>query len=340
MRTLVFQGPERLTIEERDVPEPGPGEALVRVEATGICGSDLHGYMGKTGRRHPGQVMGHEVVGTVESLADDGPAPGTTVAVYTVIACGECPACLRGADNLCRTRRLVGVDADILGGFSEYMTAPAANLVPLPGQMPARLGALVEPLSVGYRSVLQGAPEPGEVVVVIGGGQIGIACLLAARRLEAGLVVLSEPNDHRRSVAAELGAQVVNPRSEDLPARVAELTDGAGSHCVIDCVGTSQTLQAALDACASEGTVVLVGMESPRLDLSTYDVITHERRLVGNFGYTARHFRETAEWVGTVPDGIAACIEDVVGFEAAIPRIHALATGADPAVKVLIDPRA
>jgi 2-desacetyl-2-hydroxyethyl bacteriochlorophyllide A dehydrogenase len=335
MRALVFDGPEQLTVRDRDIPKPGPGEVLLRVAATGICGSDLHGYMGKTGRRQPGMVMGHEIVG----FADDTPElAGRAVAVNPVIACGECRYCAAGFDNLCRSRRLIGVDADIIGGFAEYMVAPQRNLVSLPAGVRVELGALVEPFAVGYRTALEGGVRAGASVLIIGAGAIGIACLVAARRLDAACVIVSEPNQHRRAAAARLGAIVVDPTSESLVDRVLAETNAEGAECVLDCVGLSATIETGLQACAPRGALTLVGMESPKIELATYPLITQERRLLGNFGYTARHFREVAEWIGSDPPELSDFIAARVGIGEASEKFHALATGQDASLKVVVTP--
>jgi 2-desacetyl-2-hydroxyethyl bacteriochlorophyllide A dehydrogenase len=335
MQALVFDGPERLTVRHREIPRPGPDEVLLRVAATGICGSDLHGYMGKTGRRQPGMIMGHEIV----AFAVDTPElEGRPVAVNPVIACGECRFCTAGFDNLCSSRRLIGVDADIIGGFAEYMVAPKRNLVPLPPGVRVELGALVEPFAVGYRTALEGGVQEGASVLIIGAGAIGIACLVAARRLGAACILVSEPNEHRRATAARLGAITVDPTSKDLVDRVLSETNAEGARCVLDCVGLSSTIEAGLEACAPRGTVTLVGMESPRIEFPTYALITQERRLLGNFGYTARHFREVAEWIGSDPPELSDYIAARVGLDEASERFHALATGQDPSLKIVVNP--
>jgi threonine dehydrogenase-like Zn-dependent dehydrogenase len=342
VRALVFQGPKSLAVEDRPIPVPSAGEALLRVAATGICGSDLHGYMGKTGRRKPGMIMGHEVVATIEQLGPRTERDGLEgpVAVNPVIACGTCAPCRRGLENLCENRRLIGVDADIVGGFAEFMVAPVTNLVPIGKDVPIEWGALVEPFAVGYRTARQGGVRESEAALIIGGGTIGIACLVAAKRLGADPIILSEPLAHRREAAAQIGAVVMDPTTEDVAAGVRALTDGLGVPAVLDCVGITATVSTGLAASCSEGTITVVGMESPSIEFPSYLLITQERRLLGNFGYTARHFREVAEWVSTAPVELDGYIEDIVGFDTVSERFHTLATGGDPALKIVLNPHA
>jgi threonine dehydrogenase-like Zn-dependent dehydrogenase len=187
------------TVEERPDPQAGPGGVVVEVIATGICGSDFHGYSGKTGRRHPGQVMGHETVGRVRELGTDveGFAVGQLVTVDPVMSCSPCPACLSGQEHWCSQRVVLGVTPEIPAAFAERVAVPASNIVPLPEHMPEELGALVEPMAVGYHAVRRGQPSPDDRVLVIGGGPIGQACLLAARRLGVQFVALSDIGFHR-----------------------------------------------------------------------------------------------------------------------------------------------
>src|SRR3954447_8589660 len=193
MRALVLRDYYDIAVEERPEPQPGPGEVVVEVIATGICGSDFHGYSGENGRRHPGQVMGHETVGRIEKL---GPgvtdlAHGQLVTINPVMACGTCTACTAGQQQWCSRRVVLGVAPDIPAAFADRVAAPARNVVVLPESMPAELGALVESLSVGYHALRRAAPTADDRVLVIGGGPIGQACLLAARRLGVDSVAVS-----------------------------------------------------------------------------------------------------------------------------------------------------
>lgn len=153
MRALVLRDFGELMVERRTDPDPGPREALVRITATGICGSDLHGFTGESGRRAPGQVMGHETVGTVHTPSRaGGPPAGTVVTVNPVISCGKCAACRSGREQACPDKRVIGVHTEVVSAFAELMAVPVGNLVQLPDAMPVEYGALVEPLAVGYHA--------------------------------------------------------------------------------------------------------------------------------------------------------------------------------------------
>ncbi|HET7668428.1 MAG TPA: alcohol dehydrogenase catalytic domain-containing protein, partial [Mycobacterium sp.] len=194
MKALVLRGAYDIAVEDRPEPRPGEGEVVIEVIATGICGSDFHGYSGENGRRHPGQVMGHETVGRIDEIGADvaGFTPGQLVTINPVMACGTCVACRDGQQQWCSRRKVLGVAPEIPAAFADRVAAPAKNIVVLPESMPAELGALVEPLAVGYHAVRRGGASAADRVLVIGGGPIGQACLLAARRLEVTKVAVSD----------------------------------------------------------------------------------------------------------------------------------------------------
>ena len=295
MRALVLRDFYDIAVEERPDPVAGPGQAVVEVIATGICGSDFHGYSGENGRRHPGQVMGHETVGRVRDLGPDveGVAIGQLVTVNPVMSCHECPACLSGQEHWCSRRVVLGVAPEIPAAFADRVAVPASNIVPLPEHMPEELGALAEPMAVGYHAVRRGQPNPDDRVLVIGGGPIGQACLLAARRLGVQAMALSDVSPSRRDLCARLGAEVVDPTAGNLPEAVADRLGGPAT-LVVDAVGVNRTVADAMAASSLGSRIVLVGMGSPQLDLAAYTLSTAERSLIGSFTYTAAEFIQTA----------------------------------------------
>ena len=338
MQALVLKGDWDIAVEEREDPQPGPGEVLVEIVATGICGSDIHGYTGENGRRHPGQVMGHETVGRVQSAgAGVDAAVGALVTVNPVIACGECPACRRGAEQACARRRVIGVAPDIVAAFAQYMVAPARNVVDLPDSMPDEYGALVEPLAVGYHAALRGGCGSGDRVLVVGGGPIGQACAIAAQRLGVDRVVVSEPSASRRDVVTSLGAAAVDPTAVQIDDAVADAL-GEPATLVLDAVGTSRTLGDALTASALGSRIVLVGMGAPKVELAAYAVSTEERTVVGSFSYSAKDFRDTAHWVAQVPEQLTHLIDGRVDLRGAPAAFRELGEGTSAKSKVLVFP--
>ena len=229
MKAIVWQGPERMTIEERPDPgDPGGGELIVRPQAVGICGSEVEGYLGHMGNRTPPLVFGHEFAGVVVAAgADAGDLDGARVAVNPLSGCGHCRLCRAGHSNLCFDRKLIGVHSD--GAFADFVRAPAASARVLPDDVSARTGALVEPLANGVHAVRLGLAHAAvERAVVLGGGTIGLVTLQAA--LLAGIehVALLEPQPQRRERAAALGAHATYGSEEEALEAERAATDGLG----------------------------------------------------------------------------------------------------------------
>jgi threonine dehydrogenase-like Zn-dependent dehydrogenase len=332
----------QLAVHDVPDPVPAPGDVVLDVLATGICGSDIHGFTGATGRRQPGQVMGHETVGRIRSVgaevsAELGLRVGGLATVNPVIACGVCAACRTGRDQRCTDRRIIGVDPTISSAFAEQLVAPAGNVIALPDDLPAELGALVEPLAVGYHAARRGGVADGDAVLVIGGGPIGQSCVLAARRLGAVGVAVSEPDEHRRELCRAIGAVPVHAAAEDLATEVSAAL-GRSPDVVIDAVGISATVASALACTPAGGTVVLVGMGAPELAVPAYAVSTQERSVVGSFGYSASEFADTAAWVADAPAELATLIEGRVELDAAQDSFTALARGQSAASKIIVFP--
>lgn len=337
MRSLVLTEIGRLELITSGAPEPGPGQALIRVALTGICGSDVHGYTGENGRRVPGQVMGHESTGTLAALAPDavGPGIGSRVTFNPTVACGSCAHCTSGSAHLCPQRRVIGVDPSWPAAFADYLLVPVENLVELPAERPEWVGALVEPLAVGRHAAGRAGIGAGDHVLVMGAGPIGQAAILGVQAEGAGVVVVSEPDPVRRELAQRLGAQAVAPG--DLEAVVRDVTGGAGVTATVDAVGIDQTLGDALASTRPGGRIVLVGMGAQRLTVPAYAISTEERTIVGAFCYTDTEFRETAAWAAAHVDRLEALVSEIVPPEGADAAFRRLAEPGSGLSKVLVD---
>ncbi len=316
-------------VEEQPAPSPGWGEVLLRVAATGICGSDTHGYTGETGRRKPGMVMGHETAGIVAELgaAVSGVQVGTPVAMQPVLSCGACAFCRKGDNNLCAERRIIGVEPALQGSYADFIVVPAANAIPLPAGVTPEVGALAEPLAVGWHAARVAGEVGGRSAAVIGAGPIGLACLTALQRLDAAEVLMVEPNPHRAEHARRLGA------------RLLQATDAPAVDVVLDAVGTSATLAAGLQMARRGGTVVIVGMNAPEIGFKLFDVVTEERTVRGAFCYAASEFYDAVQFLGTKGGvRLATLIEKRVGFDQVAEAFAAYAAGRESALKTLLVP--
>lgn len=336
MKALVYGGPWKMQVLDRPVRAPGPGEVQVRIEATGICGSDIHGYTGKTGRRHEGQVMGHETVGRVSDIGAgvSNIGVGDLVTINPVMACGVCDNCRAGEEQSCESLRVFGVVPDHDAAFAEFATVPQENIVVLPTLQQSLLGALIEPLAVGYHAARIADVDADSDVLIIGGGPIGQASALAARRLGAGRVMVSEPSLSRRKLLSALGMICIPPT--DLDTQLQDL--GARPPVVIDAVGNSETLTSSLNVSSRRARVVLVGMADPFLTIPAYRVSVDERSIRGSFCYSYRDFRETAEWVSSHEDQVEPLIEKAAPLEEGPDIFDQLGRHAIDAHKILLTP--
>lgn len=338
MRALQLESFGRIVVVDLPEPEVGTGKIVIETIATGICGSDIHGYTGDNGRRIPGQVMGHETVGRVVALGDGVDASeyplGALVTVNPVFLGDAARARFAGREQHAPDRSLLGVDPTIVSAFAERFAAPSQNVVVLPEGMPEEYGALVEPLAVGLNAVRRVAVVEGERVLVIGGGPIGQACVLAAFHEGASEVFVSEPNAGRRELCERLGATALDPLAAPLAEQLETL--GASVPVAVDAVGITETLADALSATSFGGRISLVGMGSPELSLAAYRISTEERSLVGSFTYSHETFVDCARWVGQGDARLAGLISERVGLDAADAMFTRLASVVDVPGKVLV----
>jgi threonine dehydrogenase-like Zn-dependent dehydrogenase len=325
---LMFCGDRRFELVEAPAVALLDGEVELAVIAAGICGSDVHGYAGANNRRPAGTVMGHETVGRVEAVGRDAAARvGEIAAVWPIVACGDCDLCCLGQPHLCGRRQLYGCTPELPGGFATRMVVSSANLVPLPGDVPPELGALVEPLAVGAHAVEIAGATLGEHAIVIGGGPIGAATALAVRRRGAAVTVV-EQVEARRVALEAIGLDTIGP-GEKAPRDV---------ETVFECVGLTVTLRAALDAVRPGGTVVCVGVAEPEVTIPIESLVIQERRLLGSSAYTRADFEAVTAALRDNASTFARMVEVRTDLASTPAAFEAYASGATTALKTLVFP--
>ena len=297
MQALVLTAPSQLEVLPMPDPIPAEDEVLLRIHACGICGSDIHGWDGSTGRRRPPLIMGHEAAGEVLAAGPraTGWRPGDRVTFDSTISCGACPSCAAGQVNLCAHRRVVGVapaEYRQHGAFAERLALPARILYRLPDSLPYPEAAMVEPVSIAvhavtrWREALRGRGEEptGQPVVVIGAGMIGLLVIQALRWAGAGEIIAVDLADNRLELARRLGAtQAINSGRTDAAAAVAAATGGEGAAAAFEVVGYGPTLNLALATVRRGGACVLVGNLAPvTQDFPLQAVVTRELTLLGS----------------------------------------------------------
>ena len=290
MQALLLTEYKKMELTEVDEPEVGPDDVLIQVEACGICGSDIHGFDGSTGRRIPPLIMGHEAAGVVVSTgANVTDLPdGTRVTFDSMVSCGQCSFCRDGSANLCDHRMVLGVscgDYRRHGAFAERISVPRRIVYELPDGLPFEHAALVEAVSVAVHAAEVTPIRLGDTAVIVGAGMIGLLAVQAVRAAGASQVIAVDLNDKRLSVAKELGADHgLRADQVDVPSEVAKLTRGRGADVAMEVVGATPTIKTAIESVRKGGCVTLVGNVAPTIDLPLQSVVTREIRLQGTCG--------------------------------------------------------
>jgi len=288
-----------MELQEAPIPTPRPGEVVVRVGASGICGSDLHGYLGKSRKRVPPLVMGHEVAGTVELVGETvrDLAPGAAVTVYPLITCGRCAACRRGDTSLCRSRQVIGIDRP--GGYADFVAVPRASVVALPRGMPVFTASLAEPLANAVHLFNRNAGGLVRRIAIFGAGSQGVMALHLAHLFKPAVLVSVDIVPARLALARRLGATaVLDARTGDVSGRIRELTGGEGVDLAIEAVGSSATRQAAVASVRSGGRVALLGLGEEITPLPAVDIVNREITIRGSYAYTYDDFVRAVELLG------------------------------------------
>jgi 2-desacetyl-2-hydroxyethyl bacteriochlorophyllide A dehydrogenase len=287
MKAAVWHGKGNIAIESRDLPEPSPGEVLLRIRTAGICGTDLTIYQGKFDPRRsvPPLVPGHEMCGLIEKLGQGvtGWSVGERVIVDPLMPCGHCFACHRGFPHVCTSLQLLGIDRD--GGLAEYATAPAGRLHRLPEQVTDIEGALVEPVAVAVHDVRLAQLAIGDSALVVGGGPIGLLIAMVARCAGSSKLAISEINEHRRELAGRLGFRTYSPAEERFRERLREDFEGIGPDVVFEAAGSAPGYQSAIDCVRVRGRVVQVGIPKGPIEVDLRRLNFAELNIVGTRVY-------------------------------------------------------
>jgi L-iditol 2-dehydrogenase len=288
MKALVLEEYRHFTYKDVPDPQPGPTDVLIEVKACGICGSDVHGMDGSSGRRIPPLIMGHEASGVVVALGSEVERwhIGDRVTFDSTVYCGECHFCRRGEINLCDNRRVLGVScAQYLqhGAFADYVSVPEHVVYRLPDGLTFEHAAMVEPVSIAFHAVGRVPTTLNDTAVVVGAGMIGLLVVQALRVAGCGQIIAVDLDQTRLDLACGLGADVgLNPESVDVAVEVTQRTGGRGADIGFEVVGLADTLDLAICAVRKGGSVGLVGNLSPQTGFPLQSVVTRELTLYGS----------------------------------------------------------
>ncbi len=343
MQALLLTDYKKLEITDMPTPEPGPSDVLIRVRACGICGSDIHGWDGSTGRRVPPLVMGHEAAGDVAAVGSqvDRFKVGDGVTFDSMVSCGNCRFCRRGSANLCDNRRVLGVScADYRqhGAFAEYVVVPEHITYAIPKSLAPHHAAMVEPVSVAVHAVERTPLQIGDTAVVVGSGMIGLLIIQILRLAGCGQIIAVDLDEEKLGLARQMGADAsIHAEKDDVASVVRERTRGAGADIAIEAVGVSATVKTAIDSVRKGGKVTLVGNLTAEVEFPLQSVVTREIDVLGSCACS-----------GEYPVCIDLLARGAVNVEPMITARAPLAEGADwfkrlyageaGAMKVVLEP--
>jgi L-iditol 2-dehydrogenase len=344
MRALMLTSYRNLEMAEVPTPEPRADEVLIRVAACGICGSDVHGYDGSSGRRIPPLVMGHEAAGTIEAIGRDVKtfAAGDRVTFDSTVYCGECSNCRRGDINLCDRRQVLGVscgDYQRAGAFAEFVAVPARILHRLPEALPFAEAAMLEAVAVAIHAVNLAEISANTTALVIGAGTIGILTLQALRAAGCARVFVTDVDKDRLEMARQIGATEILLSNESLNATLLQLTDGEGVDVALEAVGRNETVAASIDAVRKGGGVVLVGNIAPNVNLPLQKVVTRQIRLQGSCA-SAGEYPQAIRWMASGTIRVKPLITAVAPLEEGARWFERLYAREPNLLKVVLTPGA
>lgn len=323
MKALVLEQYRQLVYKDMPEPEMGPEDVLIHVSACGICGSDVHGMDGSSGRRIPPIIMGHEAAGVITQVgsAVAGWKPGDRVTFDSTIYCGKCYFCRRGDINCCDNRRVVGVScADYRqhGAFADYVAVPQHILYRLPDKLPFERATLVEPLSIAFHSVNITPISLNDSAVVVGAGMVGLLVIQALRASGCGQIIAVDIDPDRLNLACRLGAnRGLLSDSPDIVQQILRFTDNRGADIVFDVVGIAPTVKLAVQSARKRGIVTLIGNLAPSVELPLQTVVTRGLTLLGSLASR-----------GEYPAALEMIERGAINVDALIGAIAPLADGA------------
>ena len=323
MKALVLEEYNRFEYQEVSDPEIGPEDVLIRVKACGICGSDIHGMDGSSGRRIPPIIMGHEASGVVAEVGHDvtGWAPGDRVTFDSTVYCGQCYFCSRGWINLCDSRRVLGVSCEEYrrhGAFADFIAVPSRVLYRLPEPLSFEQATMVEAVSIAIHAVGRIPISLNATAVVVGAGMIGLLVIQALRATGCGLIVAVDLSQERLDLARRLGAdETLLSGVEDVASGVRKLTANRGADVACEVAGFTESLQLAIQCLRKGGSLALVGNLSPMVDFPLQSVVTRELTLFGSC--TSR---------GEYPASLDLIARGTINVDAMISAVAPLAEGA------------
>lgn len=343
MKALVLEDYNSFVYKDVPTPVPGPGEVLVRVRACAVCGSDVHGMDGSTGRRQPPVIMGHEAAGEITAVGAgvEGYAAGDRVTFDSTIFCNACAACAAGDINLCQNRQVLGVSCDEYrrnGAFAEYVAVPAYVLYPLPDAVSFVQAAMVEPLAVAYHAATRIPAPAGGAALVAGVGTIGLLTLQVLKSMGVKTLIAVDIDDARLEAASKSGAaHCVNSAGGGAQAQILSLTGGAGVDAAYDATGISDTANLCIHTTRLNGHIVLIGNLAKTIDFPLQWVVTRQQSLFGSCA-SAGEYDKCLELIAEGKVSVDEMISRVVPLEEGATWITRVYNREPGLYKIVLEP--
>ena len=343
MKALLLQEYKQLAVVEMPQPKYQANELLVQVKACGICGSDIHGYDGSSGRRIPPLVMGHEAAGVVVGVGGEvqGFAVGDRVTFDSTVSCGQCAYCRAGSINLCDNRQVLGVSCNEFrrqGAFAEFVNVPQHIAYKIPDSLSFEHAAMIEAVSIAVHATNRTPKHLGGSVVVVGAGMIGLLCVQTLKLAGFAKVIAIDLEDEKLELAKKLGAtHTINARTEDAVAKVLEITGGRGADASMEVVGAKAPVNTCFQVVRRGGSVTLVGNLSPVVELPLQIVVTRELSVYGSCASNGE-IPQCIELLTTGAIQVQPLITATASLEEAAEWFGRLYQGEKGAMKVIVTP--
>ena len=288
MKALVLVDYKKLIYTDTEMPAITSDDVLIHVKACGICGSDIHGYDGSTGRRRPPVIMGHEASGIIEAVGSNviNWKIGDRVTFDSTIYCNECENCRKGYINLCENRKVVGVSCEDYkqnGAFAEYIAVPQHILYKLPDNVTFDQAAMIEPLSIAFHAANQVPHVIGASAAVVGAGKIGMLLIQTLRMFGFGKIIAIKNSENEAELIHQIGADYcLFSSKDDVPSAVSDITDGKGVDFVFEAAGNEKSVNLCFDICRRNGSIILIGNSAPKVNNPLQKLVTKQLQIIGS----------------------------------------------------------
>lgn len=342
MKALVLEEVSKFVYKDVETPLPGPGEIQMNVKACAICGSDVHGYDGSSGRRIPPMIMGHEASGVVSAVGEGVTKykVGDRIVFNSGWYCRDCDSCKTGHQNVCDNGCCYGVQTEEYGrpgALCEYIIVPEYIVYPMPDSVSFNEGALIEPLAIACHAVNGADIKVNDTAVVFGAGVIGLMILKVLKTTGCGKVYVVELDEAKKEIARQNGADLVIDGREDVPAKIKELTKGRGADYAFEAIGISKTINNALLSLRKNGTLIQVGNVTKDVTVPLQAIVMNELKITGRYA-TSTEYEQAIALVESGKVSVTDCLSKAAPLQDGqewFDRLHAAEPGL---VKVVLNP--